>query len=205
MHCSRSRATFCRMVAIAKIRPRMSLAEFLEWNPGDGRRWQLVDGEPRAMAPANAMHGFLQAELSALITNHLRGGNSPCNVFTNPGVVPATMAAHNMRVPDLVVSCSPFELTQPAPIDPVLIVEIRSPSNRADTWANVWAYTSIPSVREILILQADAIGGDLLWRLPDGAWPDRPTSIVDGDLVLESIGFRVAVAELYARTPLARG
>ena len=47
-----------------------------------------------------------------------------------------------MRVPDLAVSCSPFELTQPAPTDPVLIVEILSPSNRAETWANVWAYTS---------------------------------------------------------------
>ena len=25
----------------------MSVQDFLSWNPGDGRRWQLVDGEPR--------------------------------------------------------------------------------------------------------------------------------------------------------------
>jgi Uma2 family endonuclease len=191
------------MVALAKAPVPMSVAEFLHWNPGDGRKWQLIDGEPRAMAPPNAVHAYLQGELGALIRNHLRAGGLPCDVFANPGVVPATMAAQNMRSPDLAVSCSPFDLTQAAPADPVLIVEILSPGNRADTWANVWAYTSIPSVREILVLKADVAGGDLLRRLPDGSWPDRPTW-VDGDLVFESIGFRIALGDLYARTPLAR-
>ena len=182
----------------------MSVAEFLNWNPGDRRKWQLIDGEPHPMAPPNAMHGYLQGELGRLIGNHLRAGGLPCDVFTNPGVIPATMAAHNMRVPDLAVSCSPFDVAQATPVDPVLIVEILSPSNRADTWANVWAYTSIPSVREILVLRTDVVGGDLLRRLPDGAWPDRAT-VVEGDLVLDSIGFRITLAELYARTPLVRG
>ncbi len=205
VHGAPTRDSLTGMVALAKTQARMSVAEFLDWNPGDGRRWQLVDGEPRAMAPANATHGYLQGELGRLIGNHLRATNRPCDVFTNPGVMPATMAAHNMRVPDLAVSCSPFGLTQPAPTDPVLIVEILSPSNRAETWANVWAYVTIPSVREILVLRADAIGGDLLRRLPDGSWPDQPTVIVEGDLVLESIGFRVALADLYARTALSGG
>ncbi len=182
----------------------MSVAEFLNWNPGDSRLWQLVDGKPRAMAPPNATHAFLQAELAALIRNHLRATNALCEVFVNPGVIPATMSVHNMRVPDLAVSCSPFELGQPAPTNPVLVIEILSPSNQTDTWANVWAYTSIPSVHEILVLQADAIGGDILRRLPDGTWPDRPDPFAAADLVLDSIGFRVALADLYARTPLGR-
>lgn len=182
----------------------MSVAEFLNWNPGDGRIWQLVDGEPLAMAPANAVHGHLQAELARLIGNHLRAGDLPCDVFANPGVVPGAMSLHNMRVPDLAVSCSPFDLKQAAPADPILIVEILSPSNRAETWANVWAYTSIASVREILVLRADAIGGDLLRRAVDGSWPDRAAT-VEGDLELSCIGFCVALASLYARTPLGRG
>jgi Uma2 family endonuclease len=192
------------MVALAKAPVRTSVAEFLGWNPGDGRKWQLIDGEPRAMAPPNAVHAYLQGELGRLLGNHLRAGGLPCDVFANPGVIPATMAAQNMRSPDLAVSCSPFDLTQAAPADPVLIVEILSSGNRTDTWANVWAHTSIPSVREIFVLLTDVAGGDLLRRLPDGSWPDRSTW-VDGDLVLDSIGFRIALAELYARTPLARG
>ena len=192
------------MTVLAKAAVRMSVAEFLDWNPGDSRRWQLVDGEPRAMAPPNATHAFLQAELSRLIGNHLRAGSHPCDVFANPGVIPGTMSAHNMRVPDLAVSCSPFELTQPAPTNPVLIVEILSPSNRADTWANVWAYTTVPSVQEVLVLRTDEIGCDLLRRLPDGSWPDRPMFVIEGDVVLDCIGFRFALADLYTRTSLVR-
>ncbi len=43
------------MVALAKTSRRMTVAEFLDWDSGDrtGRRWQLVDGEPQAMAPAS--------------------------------------------------------------------------------------------------------------------------------------------------------
>ena len=49
-----------------KILVRMSVDEFLAWEPGDGRAWQLVDGEPQAMAPASIPHGILQTTLGAL-------------------------------------------------------------------------------------------------------------------------------------------
>ncbi|MGH7210943.1 MAG: Uma2 family endonuclease, partial [Acetobacteraceae bacterium] len=65
----------------------MAVAEFLNWNPGDGRRYQLVDGEPRLMAPASRTHGTLQSELARLIGNHLRSRGSECDVVSAPGVV----------------------------------------------------------------------------------------------------------------------
>jgi len=179
----------------------MSVEDFLSWIPPDGHLWQLVDGEPHAMAPAHAVHGRLQAELSRLIGNFLIDHGLPCDVFTNVGVVPATMSRHNMRVPDVLVSCSPYDARQAAPSDPVLIIEILSPSNRAETWANVWAYTTIPSVQEILVLNADLIGGALLRRLPDKSWPDQAVA-VERELGLSSIGFQVSLASLYERTPL---
>jgi Uma2 family endonuclease len=86
----------------------------------------------------------------------------------------------------------------------VLIVEILSPSNQAKTSANIWAYTCIPSVREILIRRADRSGAELLRRSTAGGWPERPTAILGGDLELPGIDFRVALAELYAGTGLAR-
>jgi Uma2 family endonuclease len=56
----------------AKIPGRMTVDQFLKWDSEDGRRYELVDGKPRAMAPASAIHGFLQNELGRLIGNHLR-------------------------------------------------------------------------------------------------------------------------------------
>jgi hypothetical protein len=38
--------------------------------------------------------------------------------------------------------------------------------------------------------------------LPQGEGPERPIAISEGELVLESIGFRMALTDLYARTGL---
>jgi Uma2 family endonuclease len=191
------------MVALAKIPVSMSLDEFLTWDPGDGRRWQLVDGEPQAMAPASNTHGELQSELARVIGNHFLGRESPCRVVTSPGVIPRMRAKRNFRIPDLGVSCSRHGAEHYGLTEPVLLVEILSPSNEDETWANVWSYGSIPSVREILILHTAAIGAELLRRMPDGSWPEEPETTIAGDLMLESIDFRIPLAALYRTTRLA--
>jgi Uma2 family endonuclease len=182
----------------------MTVDEFLNWDSGEALRYELVDGEPRAMAPANRTHGMLQNELGRLNGNHLRASGRPCDVAANPRVTPRLLPDHNMRVPDLGVSWSGYQVEETALSEPVLLVEILSPSNQAKTWTNVWTYTSIPSVQEILVLRSDRIAAELLRHSPDGEWPARTTVITAGDLVLESIGFSIPAAELHARTRLER-
>ena len=182
----------------------MSVEEFLSWDPGDGRAWQLVDGAPQAMAPASRTHGTLQGELGRLIGNHLQEMRNPCTLVVAPGVVPHVQSSHNMRVPDLAVTCSEYDAEEAGLTDPVLIVEILSPSNQAETWANVWAYTTIPSVQEIVVLKTVSIGAELLRRRPDGAWPREPDVLTKGELALDSIGLRVSLVELYRATRLRR-
>jgi len=103
---------------------------------------------------------------------------------------------------DWAVTCAPLAAGQAMLLDPVLLIGIPSPGNQANTWTNVRAYTSIASAREILILRADCIAAELLRRSPQGEWPGRPIVLTEGDLVLESIDFRVALADLYTRTGL---
>lgn len=182
------------MAALAKIAVRMSVRDFLDWEPGDGLRYELVDGEPRAMAPASTVHGFLQNELGRLIGNHLRERGNGCEVLANPGVIPHLLSAHNVRVPDLAVTCSPVRPGQATLPDPVLLIEIISPGNQADTWSNVWAHTSIPSVQEILVLHTSRIAAEVLRRSAQGAWPEQTEEVREGDLVLTSIGFRTALS-----------
>jgi Uma2 family endonuclease len=191
------------MSALPKIPVRMTVAEFLAWNPPAPQPWQLVDGEPQAMAPASRTHGAIQNELGRLIGNHLANHGSPCAVVTTPGIVPHVHSETNFRVPDLAVACSGYEAEETALSDPVLLIEILSPSNQAETWANVWAYTTIPSVKEILIVKTAVIGAELLCRNQDGSWPARPSAIESSELVLDSIGFRVPLLALYRTTRLA--
>lgn len=192
------------MVAAAKTPVRMTVDEFLDWDSGDGLTWQLVDGEPQAMAPAKITHAALQGELGGLIRSHLIAQGSPCSVLVTPGVIPHLQSSHNVRVPDLAIRCTEPKIEEATLEDPVLIIEILSPSNQAETWANVWAYITIPSVREILILSSLNIGADILRRRADGTWPEEPETITQGELILESIGFRVPLADIYRTTRLRR-
>ena len=149
-------------------------------------------------------HGTLHGELGSLIRNHLQDRNSACTLVVTPGVVPPVQPSHNMRVPDLAVTCSDYDAEEAGITDPVLIVEILSPSNQAATWANVWAYATIPSVLEIVVLRTVSIGAELLRRDADVSWPREPESLTDGDLALESIGLRVFLVDLYRSTRLRR-
>ncbi|MCI0467793.1 MAG: Uma2 family endonuclease [Beijerinckiaceae bacterium] len=182
----------------------MTVAEFLSWTPPTAQIWQLVDGAPQAMAPASRTHGAIQSEIGALIRNHLADRASPCTVVTAPGVIPHVQPDTNLRIPDIAVTCSGYEEEETALTGPILLIEILSPSNQAETWANVFAYTTIPSVKEILVLKTDKIGAGLLRRAPDGTWPREPLWLEGGgQLTLESVGFSVPLAAVYRTTRLA--
>jgi Uma2 family endonuclease len=181
----------------------MTVTEFLAWDAPGGGRWQLVDGEPVAMAPASRTHGALQLELGSVIRNHLVASGSPCTVIAAPGIIPRVRASENFRIPELAVTCTQYETEEYDVSDPVLIVEVLSPSNRAETWQNVWSYTTIPSLREILILSSTAIRAELLRRGSDGNWPAGSTVIEDGDLNLDCIGFTIPLAAIYRTSRLA--
>lgn len=180
----------------------MTVAEFLAWDSGDrsGRLWQLQDGLPHAMAPASENHGAIQSELSRLIGNHLAARRRDCRVVTTPGIVPRLRAADNVRIPDLAVTCTPPRGDR-LMAAPVLLIEILSPSNAGETWANVWSYTTLPSVEEILVISSTSASVDLLRRGADGAWPAAATRVTGGEaLHLASIALDLPVSEIYATT-----
>jgi Uma2 family endonuclease len=111
-----------------------------------------------------------------------------------------------MRVPDIAVTCASVGAGQIALPDPVLIVEILSPTNESATWENFWTYVSIPSVQEVLVLRSATIAADLLRRRPDATWPEEPAQLgANDELYLQCIGLTVPLAELYIGTYLARG
>lgn len=188
------------MTAAGNIPEFLTVTRFIAWDAPGGAVWQLVDGMPQAMAPASGTHAVIQGEVGSLIRNHLAARAPDCRMLINPGVVPRLQSDNNFRIPDIAVTCAPIRRGEVAIADPVLVVEILSPSNQPETWPNVWSYATIPSVREILIIRIASIGTHLLRRNADGTWPERPLVIEDGDLNLESINFRVPVTALYAGT-----
>ena len=194
------------MVALRKSPPhRMTVAEFLTWDSGDPKIhvWQLIEGEPVAMAPASDKHGTIQWALGSLLWPHLTAPGSRCRAVIEPVIVPRGRSDRNYRVPDIGITCAPPSDSQMLP-DPLILIEILSPTNETESWANVWTYLSIPTVMEVLVVNSTRVDAELLRRNPDGTWPEVPTLIGSEDaLNLDSIGFTVPLAALYRTTTLA--
>ena len=197
------------MGAAEKLPPHapdlMSVEDFLAW-PGDGtgRIFELVHGKLRAQDAASDAHGTIQQRLGALLTIHLDATRPRCRVVANPGIKPRLLAKWNHRIPELGVTCTPNRAdVHPTP-DPILLIEVLSPSNYQDTWSNIPLYATLPSVMEILIVDSTKVEASLLRRGADGFWPQEPATIpAGGTITLESIGFEVALAEVYRGTHLA--
>ena len=178
----------------------MTLEEFLTWDaPGPGL-WQLIDGVPLAMALAGWTHGIIQSTVASLILNHLDEIGGPCVMMTNPGIIPAFRTNRNYFIPDAAVTCSESDIGVPGIRHPILVIEILSPSNHAETWRNIRAYMLMPSVREILVIRSDFVSIDLLRRDAEGAWPDDVATVTEGAFTLTSLDLTMAVGALYRRS-----
>lgn len=183
--------------------PGMTVDEFVAWYPDDRRmRWQLIDGVPTAMAPPAENHARLHAELAFAITAHLRASRPACAALVGAGVVPFVEADSNFRIPDLVVTCAPSAGARDAPA-PRVVLEILSPPTAHITRQNVWAYATIPSVLEIVLLESTRVAAHVYTRAGDGSWPRTPETVGEAD-VLESrsLAFAVPLRDLYRTTGL---
>ena len=130
---------------------RMTLDEFLAWDDGTDRRYELCGGVVTAMAPPMPRHGLLAAALSGEIRSALRA-RPPCRVFSEAGVA-LPDRNDTFYVADLAVICEPLRAEDRLIRNPVLIVEILSPSTAAiDRQIKVPDYRRIPTVTEILLV-----------------------------------------------------
>jgi Uma2 family endonuclease len=151
---------------MASLAPkRMTLAEFLRWDDGTDRRYELVDGIAVMMAPSLEAHGELAAALGAEIRARLQ---PPCRVISEAGIV-IPDRADTYYVADLAVTCAPREPGRRMVVEPILVVEVLSPSTgQVDRWRKVADYRSLPSVQEILVVFSDERRVEVQRRTPDG-------------------------------------
>ncbi len=181
----------------------MTAAEFMDWDGGGLLgKLELVHGVVRAMSPASGTHALIQANLAGLIWAHLRAKKLPCRLGTEAPVQPQMHANDNVRAPDLAVTCAPSSKGKLFP-DPVLIIEVLSPSNQKDTWDSIYAMATIPALTEIAVVDSERVRVEVFRRDADGAWPKSGTVIEAGGMVrLESIGAEFAISDVYAGTHL---
>jgi Uma2 family endonuclease len=110
---------------------RLTLPEFLECDDGTDRRYELLDGVPVMMAPSLEAHGELAAVLAMEIGSRVK---PPCRVINEAGIV-ISDRADTYYVADLAVTCAPRDPGRRMVVEPVLAVEVLSPSTgQVDRW-----------------------------------------------------------------------
>ncbi|HEX6111926.1 MAG TPA: Uma2 family endonuclease [Geminicoccaceae bacterium] len=134
----------------------MTLAEFLQWDDGTDRRYQLLDGLAMMMAPSLEAHGELAAALAA----ETRARVKPSRRVISEAGIAIPERADTYYVADLAVTCAPREPGRRMVVEPVLVVQVLSPSTgEVDRWRKVADYRTLPSVREIVVAFSDERAG----------------------------------------------
>jgi Uma2 family endonuclease len=174
----------------------MDVAAFLLWADGRDGRWELRDGQPVLMAPERALHALVKLSAQIALREGVRRTGLPCGVF--PDGMTVRMNARTAFEPDALVVCPPpTDLTTMEIPNPVIVVEVLSPSTAADDHGvKLDGYFSLGSVNHYLILDPDRRVMIHHRRAHAGAIETRV--LREGVVVLDPPGFEAQVAAFFA-------
>jgi Uma2 family endonuclease len=181
------------MSAVAK--KLMTVDEFLASAEEREGRWELENGVVYAMAPERLGHSDAKFAAVVALRAAIERAKIPCQaVLDGPAVRITSRTAYQ---PDALVYCGPKLSPDSREIpDPVVIVEVISPSTRArDEGPKLIGYFSLPSVCHYLII--DAANRVLVHhkRAEGGLIETRILS--EGALRLDPPGLDLTVTELF--------
>ena len=174
----------------------MSLDEFLAWERDQPERYEYARGVVTMMTGGSVAHVTIAMNLAFALRQALRG--TGCRPFGSDMKV---IANDTVRYPDISVTCHPVDDRDHSISDPVLIIEVVSPSTeREDRGRKKFDYFATASIRQYAIIEQDARRIDLYTRT-GASWIDE---VVEGNAVLSlsSIGVEVSLDTIYEDTEL---
>ena len=177
----------------------MTSTEFLTWamSQSEGRRHELVAGEVFAMAPERWSHALAKAQVWRALDDAIREAGVPW--VACPDGMAVEIDAFTVYEPDALVRCGePLDDDAVKVVDPVVVVEVLSPSSQArDTGIKLADYARVSTLRHYLIVDPKA---DLLvhHRIEDETVV-RTTIVRSGMLTLEPPGLTLPAEALLAK------
>jgi Uma2 family endonuclease len=128
-----------------------TLEEFLAFDDGSDTSYQLFEGRIAAMNPPLRGQAALVARLIGIVANQLK---PPCEAAAGAGIIPVNRR-HSWYKADLIVTCTPGNYKDQFIAEPVLVVEVLSPTTSATDFSRKLPdYQQIPSMRDILLVSS---------------------------------------------------
>ncbi len=186
-----------RAMTLPKPR-RMNADEFLVWamQQDDGHRYELASGEVVAMAPERTSHNIVKAEIWRALKEAAHNAGLQCQVFTDGMAV--RIDETTVYEPDASVRCgSRLDADAVEFSDPLVVVEVLSPSTRArDAGAKLQDYFRLSSVRHYMLLRTDTRSAIHHAREEDGTI--RTAIVTEGRLRLDPPGITISLESVFA-------
>ncbi|HEX5084869.1 MAG TPA: Uma2 family endonuclease [Blastocatellia bacterium] len=187
------------MTALPK--KKYTLEEYLELDKNSEDRYEYFDGEVFAMAGGSPNHARISGNVYSALQSKLRGGR--CEAFNSEMRLKVPLALP-YRYPDASVVCGEpvFDEIdgQQMLVNPVLIVEVLSPSTAAyDLVDKFSAYQSIDSFREYLLITQDRPHVIQHVKQSKKRWLRIEIDGMESEVKLESVNATLALIELYER------
>ena len=158
---------------------------------------EYYNGEMFAMAGGREPHNLIMMNIGIALGRQLQSRG--CRVYGSDMRVhvPATGL---YTYPDVAALCGPPELqdaVRDTLLNPVLIVEVLSPSTEAyDRGRKFEHYRSIDSLRHYVLVSSDRVHIDL-YTFRDGRWTLSSAGELEAKLELDDIGCHLALADVY--------
>jgi Uma2 family endonuclease len=171
----------------------MTVAEFLEWDDGTGIRYQLVAGRVAAVVPAGPNHSIIASKIVGALESGLK---RPSYIGIEAGVV-RTDGDDTFYEADIVVSCTTLGPGMTVIPNPVVIVEVLSPSTlERDRGRKAYDYRRIEAVQEIVLVSSEQ-RHVVIWRRRRAKW-EVEDLIGDAALEFEAVAVSTPLAAIHA-------
>jgi Uma2 family endonuclease len=172
----------------------MDVDAFLTWAEGRDGRWELRDGQPVLMSPERAAHALTKYAAQKTLEAAIIRAGLPCRMF--PDGMTVRIAARTAFEPDALVVCPSPRLDVIEIPNPVVVVEVLSPSTAADDHGvKLDGYFSLASVAHYLILNPDR--RVMIWHKRAQAGAIETRILRDGVLRLDPPGLEAEVAAFF--------
>lgn len=179
--------------------PRISEDEYLRRERVAEFKSEYVDGEVFAMAGGSLRHSLLAGNWTVELGSKARG--SKCRVFTSDARI-RTAVSGAFVYPDVSIVCGEPGLHQGAAdtlTNPVAVIEVLSPSTADyDRGRKFELYREISPLQEYILTHAETAHIEHYARQSDGSWIFREYRGTQGSLRLSTLGWDIALADIYA-------
>jgi Uma2 family endonuclease len=176
-------------------KPRMTVDEFLDWAVGRPGRYELFRGEVFTMSPETIGHAKIKAAVHAALLSSIRDRQLPCHVL--PDGVTVRIDSATAYEPDALIYCGQeLPMTDVEVLNPVVIVEVLSPSTRSiDGAVKLVGYFRLPSVRHYLIV--DPMQSNVICHSRSDGETILTRIVTEGSIQLDPPGIEINLAEIY--------